>query len=158
MAMIIVKDEIFHAKKKALKSTLSFLKAIKERLPESQAIQVADTAAASYMIETYAKVFEGTEPETQERFDRFRSFYESHPKTSPYCEIMESTTTTLKVKFSRCPHAEILSSENLFEFANSSCLSDIALTKELLPGVTFTRESSFVNGNKDCVMEWKKST
>jgi L-2-amino-thiazoline-4-carboxylic acid hydrolase-like protein len=108
------------------------------------------------MISIYEEVLEGTTPESQERFDKFREFYENHPKTSPYCEILESSKQLLKVVFHRCPHVEILKNEDLFEFAESSCLSDIAFTERLLPGVKFTRESSIREGSEGCIMKWEK--
>jgi len=150
------KDEIFNEKKKALRSTLSFLKAIKKNVTKSKAIEIANDAAANFMISIYRDVFEGTKPSTQKRFDAFRNFYENHPKTSPYCEILESTSKTLKVVFHRCPYAEILKEEDLFEFANSSCLSDLVFTKKLLPNVSFKRERSIVKGDNQCVMLWRK--
>lgn len=154
--MEIIKDNIFLAKKNALRSTISFLKAIKSRMPEKLAIELANEAANNFMIGVYEDVFKNTAPYSQARFDAFRTFYEAHPKTSPYCEIIESTSSCLKVRFYRCPHAEILQSENLFEFAQSSCLSDVAFTSKLLPGVEFKRESSIVDGDSTCVMKWEK--
>lgn len=151
------KDEIYYEKRKALKSTLSFLHAIKNNLDKNKAIEIANDAAANYMISVYEDIFIGTEPTTQERFDTFRKFYENYPKTSPYCEILESNSNKLKVVFHRCPFAEILKDEDLFEFANSSCLSDVAFTEKLLPKVKFTRESSIVNGDTKCVMIWGKN-
>lgn len=153
--MKIIKDKIFYDKKNALKSTVAFLQAIKSKLPEELAIEVASEAAANFMISTYEEVFEGTEPGAQERFDNFRAFYEVYPEKSPYCEILESSNICLKVRFNRCPHAEILSSLDLFEYAASFCLSDIAFTSKLMPGVEFTRESSVVEGEDTCVMKWE---
>ncbi len=154
--MKIEKDNLFLEKKNNLKSTISFLKAIKEILPLDMAIEVSNKAASNYMISIYEDVLEGTNPDTQQRFDRFREFYEAHPKKSPYCDIMESSTSILKVRFNRCPHAEILMSEDLFQFANSSCLSDNVMTDSLLPGIVFSRESSIVNGSSTCIMKWEK--
>lgn len=151
-----LKDEIYYKKRKALKSTLSFLQAIKNILEKDTAIKIANKAAANYMISIYEDVFDRTKPGTQERFDAFRKFYETHPKSSPYCEIIESTSNILKVAFHRCPFAEILKDEDLFEFAESSCLSDIAFTNKLLPEVIFSRESSIVKGDSKCIMKWEK--
>ena len=153
--MEIIKDKIFHDKKNALKNTIAFLRAIKSKLSEKLAIEVSNEAAANFMIAIYGDVFKGTEPNTQKRFDVFRAYYEAHTKKSPYCEILESNDSCLKVRFNRCPHAEILNSLNLLEYAGSSCLSDIAFTEKLMPGVEFTRESSIVEGDNTCVMKWK---
>jgi hypothetical protein len=154
--MKVTKDKVFNDKKKDLKNTMAFLRAIKSKLSAERAIEISNEAAANYMIAVYEEVFKDTQPGTQKRFDTFRAFYEAHPKKSPYCEILESTNNCLKVRFNRCPHAEILTSEGLFEFAESSCLSDIAFTNKLMPGIEFTRESSIVEGDYTCVMEWKK--
>lgn len=153
--MKITKDKIFYDKKNILRSTIAFLHAIKSKLPEELAIEVADEAAANYMISVYEEMFKGTVPGTQKRFNTFRSNYEAYPEKSPYCEILKSTNKCLIVRFTRCPYAEILSSEGLFDFAASSCLSDSVFTDKLLPGVEFTRKSSVVKGDEACLMKWK---
>lgn len=154
--MKIIKDNIYFQKKAALVSTLSFLKAIKQKLPRGIAFEIAEKAAANYSIAYYDKIFQGSKPGSQERFEIFRNNYESYPKTSPYSEILISNSNCLKVRFNRCPFAEVLKSESLFEFASASCLSDIAFTSKFLPEIKFTRESSIVDGDKTCIMKWEK--
>jgi hypothetical protein len=154
--MNVIKDTIFIEKKRNLASTLNFLNALKTKLNIEDAVEIAEIAAANHLIQHYKEIFKGTIPESQERFDVFRKYYEAYPLISSYCEIIESNKDCLKVKFNRCPHAEILSDEDLFEFAPASCKSDIAFTEELLPGVKFSRESSIVDGDKTCIMVWEK--
>lgn len=154
--MKINKDRIFLEKKEALIPTISFLKAIKQNLPPDLAYQIAEEAAANYSISYYKKVFKDSRAGLQERFDTFRKNYELYPKTSTYCEILITNSSCLKVKFNRCPYAEVLQDENLFEFARASCLSDIRFTSKFLPEIKFTRESSIVEGDNTCIMKWEK--
>ncbi|WKZ71063.1 MAG: L-2-amino-thiazoline-4-carboxylic acid hydrolase [Melioribacteraceae bacterium] len=154
--MKIFRDKVYLEKKKNLLSTLSFLKAIDSNLPLQKAIEIADYAAANYLITYYEEVFDGTEPASQQRFDRFREHYLQHSLKSSYCEVIESTETYLKVQFLRCPFVEILDDEKLLHFAESSCKSDQAFTEKLLPGVKFNRLSSIVAGEQKCIMEWSK--
>ncbi len=137
-------------------STLSYLRAIDSNLPVQKAIEIADFAAANYLITYYEEVFIGTKPASQQRFDRFREHYLQHSLISSYCEVIESTKTYLKIQFFRCPFVEILEDEKLIHFAESSCKSDQAFTEKLLPGVKFNRISSIVTGENKCIMEWSK--
>ena len=153
--MKIIKDKIFHQKKDALVSTLSFLKAIKLHLPAETAFQIAKNAAANFSISYYQKVFEKSGHSAEERFDTFRKNYEAYPEKAPYCKILISNKKCLKVEFLRCPYAEVLQSENLSEFAPASCASDKAFTEIFLPEVEFTREKSIVDGDNTCIMKWQ---
>ena len=153
--MKIIKDKIFNEKKVALKSTIAFLRATKKLLAPDVALEISREAAANYMIMVYEEVFSGTKAGTQERFDAFRANYEKHPEKSPYCKILISTPELLKVRFDRCPYAEILLSMDLFEYAEGSCISDRIMTEKLMPGVKFFRETSIVEGQESCIMSWE---
>jgi len=154
--MKIKKDKTFFNKKQVVSSSINYLNAIKQLLTEEEALKVAELAAANFMTDHYKKVLKGTKPGSQERFDVFRKHYEVYPEVCTYCEIITSNENSLEVKFKRCPYAEILLDEDLFEFAVASCLSDEAFTMELLPGIDFSRESSIVDGASECIMKWSK--
>lgn len=152
--MKIIEDDIFRNKREALKSTIAFLRVLKNILPPKQAALIAREAAVNYMLSVYEDVFLGTVPGSRKRFDVFRENYKKHALITPYCEILISTEYCLRVKFKRCPYAEILSSMDLFEFAEAFCLSDLAMTEQLMPGVEFSRGSSIVGGHTECIMNW----
>jgi hypothetical protein len=152
--MKVIRDKIFNDKKTAALPTISFLKALKKNLNQKTAFKIAVDAAANFMISHYENILGDTEPGTQERFDKFREYYEKYPEISPYCEILESTQKILKARFTRCPWVEILYSEDLFHFAPAYCLSDHAYTEKLLPGVTYTRARGIVKGDNFCGHKW----
>ena len=78
-------------------------------------------AFTRYLTNLYKKVLEKTTEGSQERFDKFREFYEEFAEKTPYCEILESTSTILKVKFIRCPFFEVLKDSNLKYMARAYC-------------------------------------
>jgi len=151
----IIKDEIFNKKKQQSITAQSFLAALKANLDHEQAFKIATEAFTQYMTKTYEKVLTGTKEYTQERFDRFRKFYEDYASNSPYIDVVESTETILKVKYSRCPFYEILIDEDLDDLAYAFCLSDAGFTENVLPGVIFSRENEIVKGSKYCDHTWK---
>ncbi len=151
----IIKDEIFYKKKKETAPTLCFLKALKLKLSINEAIEIADAAASEYMIQYYEDIFKDINEKTQERFNKFREHYERYPNQSPYCEVLESGSNVLKVRYNRCPLRDVLICEGLGEFAFSFCKSDATFTERLLPGVKLTRECSIVSGDKHCIMRWE---
>lgn len=147
-------DPIFLEKQNNMKSTVAFLRAIKKHLEAEQAALIVNEAAANYLIAVYEDVLKGTIPGKKDRFNAFRNYYEKYSDACAYCEVLVSKDDFLKVKYGRCPNAEILKSLNLFEFATASCLSDKVMTEILLPGVEFNRESSIVAGQDVCIMSW----
>ena len=153
--MKIIEDNIFFQKKDELASTIIFLKAIKLHAPSEIALKIAEEAAANQSFSYYKKVFQKSDNLVEERFNTFRKNYEAYPKKVPYCKILISNKKCLQVEFLRCPYAEVLQSENLSEFTEASCASDIAFTEKFLPGIIFTRESSIVEGDKTCIMKWQ---
>lgn len=153
--MKINKDAVFKQKRNNLLSTIGFLNALNDNLSREEALNIAKEAATNFMIEHYKLIFDGTEPNTHKRFNRFREYYEKYPQISPYCEIVKSTEKYLEVNFHRCPLSEILFSENLFHFIESFCYSDYGFTKKLLPGVNFKRKTCIANSDRNCIMVWK---
>jgi hypothetical protein len=152
--MKVKKDKIFHEKKLAALPTIGFLKALRDHTDKKEAFRIAEKAAANFMIAHYGNILRDTDAGTQERFDVFRRYYEKYPEISPYCEILESTPTKLRVVYNRCPWAEILYEENLFLFAPAYCASDRAFTEKLLPGVSYSRNENIVKGHNSCHHVW----
>ena len=148
-------DTILENKREELIVTISFLKALKENLDPNTAFNIACKAFANYMIKVYSKVLGSTKPYSQERFDKFREFYEEHAKNTPYLKIIESNPNFLSVRFERCPFYEILIENDIQELGFSFCLSDLAFTKKLLPGVKFSRTSEIAKGGAYCDNNWE---
>jgi len=151
----IEKDEIYNKRKAESLITVSFLSALKKNLKPDLAFTIASDAFTRYMVSIYEEVLGETEIGSQKRFDCFREFYEEHSKKTPYLEILESTPSVLRVKYNRCPFFEILSDYNLEELAYSFCLSDPAFTKEVLPGVKFSRSCEIAKGFQYCDNTWE---
>lgn len=149
------KDEIFKQKQEQSLTAVSFLKALKANLEADTVFKVATEAFTCYMTALYEKVLDSTEKYSQKRFDRFREFYENYAHDTPYLEIIESSHTTLKVKYNRCPFVEILEDADLKELGYTFCLSDPAFTKEVLPGVIFSREHEIARGANFCDHTWR---
>ena len=135
--------------------TVSLLSALRKNLKPELAFKIASDTFASYMIGIYKEVLGETEIGSQKRFDCFREFYEEYSKITPFLDILESTLSILKVKYNRCPFFEILKDNNLEELAYSFCLSDPAFTKELLPGVKFSRSCEIAKGFQYCDNTWE---
>ncbi|MCE7746346.1 MAG: L-2-amino-thiazoline-4-carboxylic acid hydrolase, partial [Candidatus Heimdallarchaeota archaeon] len=136
-------------------STQSFLAALKANLDHETAFKIAKDAFSRYMVKIYADVLKGTDENSIERFDKFRAFYEEYAKKTPYLEIIESTKTKLKVKYTRCPFYEVLVDEKLEDLAYTFCLSDSVFTAKVLPGVKFSREKEIVRNDKYCDHTWE---
>lgn len=150
----ITKDEIFEQSRARHLITVGFLKALKDNFSRDLAFKIALQGFINYMTEYYNLVLKSTEKGSQERFNRFRRHYEEYAAKCPYCNIEESTPTVLKVRYTRCPFAEVLSEYNLYNFAYAFCLSDPAFTKNVLSGVKFYREHEIVKGDSYCDHTW----
>ena len=149
------KDEIFQKKKEESLPTVSFLKAINKNFDQETAFNVAFEAFTYYMTCLYEGILSSTKEGSQERFDKFREFYEEYAEKTPYCEIEESTPNMLKAKFLRCPFFEVLKEENLEDFGYAFCLSDPAFTEKVLPKVNFTRKHVISKGDSYCDNTWE---
>ena len=150
----ITKDEIFEQSRARHLITAGFLKALNDNFSHDLAFEIAVQGFTNYMTEYYNQVLKSTEKGTQERFDLFRRHYEDYAVKSLYCNIEESTPNVLKVRYTRCPFAEVLAEYNLYELAYAFCLSDPAFTKNVLSGVKFCREHEIVKGDLYCDHTW----
>lgn len=153
-ARIPKRDEIFEQSRQKHLMTVGFLTSLKDNLDPETAFQIAVDSFNNYMRNYYQLVLGTTKEGSQERFDAFRKHYESYAKKSTYCHIIESTPTTLKVKFDRCPFAEVMGEYGLSELTYAFCLSDPAFTEELLPCVAFHREHVIAKGYPICDHTW----
>ncbi len=149
-----VKDEMFEQSRQRHLITMGFLTALKNNLDSKTAFRIAAEGFSNYMKNYYKLMLGKTKPRSQERFDTFRKNYENYAKKSTYCHIIESTPTTLKLRFNRCPFVEVMKEYNLSDFACAFCLSDPAFTEELLPSVTFHRKHVIAKGDKFCDHTW----
>ena len=152
------KDDILRKKKLESRKTQSFLAALKENLDSETAFKIAKDAFEKYMTNFYGNILASTEEGSQERFNKFRRFYEEYAEKTPYLKIIESTPIILKVKYERCPFVEILRDMDLAELAYAFCLSDPAFTQNVLPGVKFSRTGEIARGAAYCdnIWEYKK--
>ncbi len=149
------KDEIFKKKKIETLTTQSFLAALKENLDSETAFKIARDAFENYMTNLYSNILASTKEGSQERFDKFRRFYEEYAEKTPYLKIIESTPSILKVKYERCPIVEILEDMDLADLAYAFCLSDPAFTQNVLPGVKFSRTGEIARGGAYCDNSWE---
>lgn len=148
------RDEIFEQSRQRHLMTIGFLTAIKDNLNPETAFEIAVDGFSNYMNSYYKSVLGHTREGSQERFDTFRKHYESYAEQSSYIHIVESTTTTLKVRFERCPFVEVMEEYELSDLTYAFCLSDLAFTKEILPEVTFHREHVIAKGASFCDHAW----
>lgn len=148
------KDSIYEKKKEQSLTAVSFLTALTANLDHNLAFKIAVDAFTRYMTSYYEKILDSTEPESQDRFDRFRRSYEEYSQETPYCHIVESSPKVLRVKFTRCPFFEILSEIGLNEIAYAFCLSDHKFTEIVLPRVAFTRKNEIAKGDDYCDHTW----
>jgi len=148
-------NDVLEKKKEESLATVSFLEALNENLDSKTAFKVASDAFAKYMIKFYEKILKSTKKNSQERFDKFRHFYEEYAKKTPYLKIIKSTSNLLQVKYERCPFYEILIENNIPQLAYAFCLSDLAFTVEVLPGVKFSRTSEIAKGGLYCDNTWE---
>ncbi|MHA2225641.1 MAG: L-2-amino-thiazoline-4-carboxylic acid hydrolase [Candidatus Hodarchaeales archaeon] len=151
------KDTIYKQKKEQLLSTVSFLTALKENLDHDTAFKIASDAFTKFMTAYYENILSSYEKGSQERFDHFRKSYEQFSEKTPYCDIIDSSSTVLKVKYTRCPFFEVLKDQELENLAYTFCLSDPAFTEKVLPGVIFTRDHEIVTGGEYCDHTWNFS-
>ncbi|PWI48910.1 hypothetical protein CEE45_04050 [Candidatus Heimdallarchaeota archaeon B3_Heim] len=152
------KDRIYTQKKLQSLATVSFLTSINENLNKEMAFKVASDAFGKFMTTYYRNILSDFEPGSQERFNRFRESYVQFASETPYCEIIESASTILKVKFTRCPFYEILTDEGLADLAYAYCISDQTFTENVLPGVQFSRNHEIVTGSAYCDHIWEFSS
>jgi len=148
-------DDVLEKKKEESLATISFLESLNENLDSKMAFKVASDAFAKYMIKLYEKILKSTKKNSQERFDKFRHFYEEHAKKTHYLKIIKSTPKLLQVQYERCPFYEILKENDIPELAYAFCLSDLAFTEKVLPGVKFSRTSEIANGGLYCDNTWE---
>ena len=149
------RDEIYKKKKQESLTMISFLTTLKENLEPDKAFNIALKAFTRYMIGIYENVLVSTKIGSQERFDKFRVFYEDYAEKTPYLKIIETTPNILKVKYERCPFFEILKDLGLDDLAYAFCLSDPAFTEKLLPGVKFSRTNTIAKGGIYCDNTWE---
>lgn len=147
-------DGVFEQSRKGHLMTVGFLTALKQNFDPETAFGVAVDGFSSYMTNYYKLVLGKTEKGSQRRFDTFRKHYENYAKKSDYIRIVESTPRILKVRFDRCPFAEVLKKYKLVEFTYAACLADATFTKELLPCVSFHREHVIAKGDTFCDHTW----
>ncbi len=149
------KDEIFKQKKLETLTAQSFLAALKENLDNDTAFKIAKDAFEHYMTSLYNNILISTKEGSQERFNKFRQFYEEYAEKTPYLRIIESTPSILRVKYERCPFVEILQDMGLDDLAYAFCLSDPAFTQNVLPGVKFSRTGEIARGHAYCENIWE---
>jgi len=148
------RDEIFEQSQQRHLMVVGLLTALKDNFDHETAFRIAVEAFSNYMVNYYSLVLDGTEKGSQERFDAFRKHYERYANKSAYCRIIESTPTALKVRYDRCPFAEVMEKYELSELTYAFCLSDPAFTKEILPSVDFHRRHVIVKGDAFCDHAW----
>ena len=148
------KDEIFQASREKHLMTVGFLVALKSNLSHKKAFEIAANGFANYMINYYELILSFTKRGSQRRFDKFRQHYEEYARKSGYIKVLESKSNILRVRFERCPFAEVMTEYNLGDLSYAFCLSDYVFTEKVLPGVKFHRVHEIVRGDKYCDHEW----
>ncbi len=148
-------DEIYIQKKHKSLTAQSFLAALKDNLDKDTAFKIAKDAFERYMTSLYTHILASTKEGSQERFDKFRQFYEEYAEKTPYLKIIESKPNILRVKYERCPFLEVLEEMDLGEFAYGFCLADPAFTQNVLPKVRFSRTGEISQGNDYCDNTWE---
>lgn len=148
------KDEIYLKKRKDSLPTISFMKAIMKNLDFNKAFKITEEAFSNYMTSLYEDILEGTEEGSQERFNKFRRFYEDYASKTSYLEIIKSNKNILKVKYNRCPFFEVCKVNGLQDLVYAFCLSDPGFTRKVLPNVTFSREKVIAKGDNYCDNTW----
>jgi len=147
-------DEVFLKARERHLITVSFLTAIKSNMDSEKAFQAACDGFAHYMTKLYEQILSTTKAGSQKRFDKFRDFYEQYAKKSSYIKIIESSDTSLKVHYYRCPFAEVMAESGLEDLSYAFCLSDYAFTNNVLPGVEFNRTHEIIKGDDFCDHAW----
>ena len=149
-------DEVFTDCEHRHRMALGLLDSIGRNAEPDAALQIAAEGFKDFMVRYYTEVLDGTEPGSQEQFDAFRKHYEEYAEKSPYIRILESTPSTLKVIYERCPFAEVMEERGLSGLTEAYCSSDGAFTEALLPGVRFSREHVIARGDDFCDHTWTK--
>jgi len=134
--------------------TVGFLTALQSNLSYKKAFEIAARAFANYMINYYELILSSTRRGSQRRFDKFRQHYEEYARKSGYIKVLESESNKLRVRFERCPFAEVMTEYHLGDLSSAFCLSDYAFSEKVLPGVKFNRMHEIVRGDKYCDHEW----
>lgn len=150
----MVEDAIFQDSEARHLITVGFLSALLEHLGKDKALEIAEAGFANYMVIYYRNVFNGTKEGTQERFDVFRSHYELMASKSTYCQVVESSPSIFKIKYTRCPFYEVMLKYHLSDMAYAFCLSDAAFTEKVLPKVRFQRDQVIATGGEYCNHTW----
>ena len=88
--------------------TVGFLTALKSNLSHKKAFEIAAKAFANYMINYYEPILSSTRRGSQRRFDKFRQHYEEYARKSGYISVLASKSNVLRVRFERCPFAEVM--------------------------------------------------
>ena len=149
-----MKDKIFEESRRYHLLTIGFLRTIKNNFNMSEAFRLAKESFTNYMIEYYDLILFGTNPYSQERFDKFRDHYKNAASRNSYLQIIISTPNILKVHYHRCPFVEVMKHYDLKEFSYAYCLSDPGFTEVVLPGVRFQRENLISKGDRYCNHTW----
>ena len=150
----VTKDKVYRKAEEHHWATVNYLEELKDEYAPEEAYRLAQKYFAKYMIDHFTEVLAGTDPGSQERFDVFRCNYEKSAESRGYLKIVESTPTTLKVRFDRCPFVEVMREKKLSEFSSAFCVSDYAFTKECLPGVAIFRSHEIAKGDGYCDHMW----
>jgi len=148
------KDEIFQSSREKHLMTVGFLTVLKSNLGHKKAFEIAANAFANYMINYYELIVSSTKRGSRRRFDMFKQHYEEYARKSGYIRVLASKSNVLRVRFERCPFAEVMTEYNLSDLSRAFCLSDYAFSKKVLPGVKFRRMHEIVRGDKYCDHEW----
>lgn len=148
------KDKIFQSSKEKHLITVGFLTALKDNLSHKKAFEIAARGFANYMTNYYELILSSTKKGSQRRFDKFRQHYEGYARKSGYISVLTSKSDVLRVRFERCPFAELMTEYDLGDLSYAFCLSDYAFSKKVLPGVKFRRMHEIVRGDKYCDHEW----
>jgi hypothetical protein len=148
------KDEIFQSSREKHLMTVGFLTALKTNLGYKKAFEIVANAFTNYMINYYELILSSTRRGSQRRFDKFRQHYEEYARKSGYISVLASKSNVLRVRFERCPFAELMTEYDLGDFSYAFCLSDYVFSKKVLPGVKFRRMHEIVRGDKYCDHEW----
>jgi hypothetical protein len=149
------RDEIYEREKANSIPIIAFLAAIKVNLDHELAFKVALEGFVRMMSMSFKRNLSSTPGGSQERFDRFREIFQGFAEREPYCELTESTKAILRLKFTRCPLFEVMKDSDLQEFGAAYCLSDYTWTKNVLPGVDFSRNHEIVKGDAHCDHTWE---
>lgn len=147
-------DKVLEQSRQKHLITAAFLKTLKNNFSHGKAFQLALEGFTNYMVLYYELVLQGTQPGSQERFDRFRRHYKEGARRSSYFRIIESKPDLVRVQYKRCPFSEVMKENDLEDLSYAYCLSDAAFTERLFPGVKFSRKHVIIKGDRYCDHTW----